>query len=147
MLLKIINGKNIQPLQIYTAIWLMYSCAVYLQVIRQIYYYTFSIPPRDVTSTKRRCKSKAVPPMVGILQSKQKVELHFRIIFTPSIFSPFLKQQNILYPRQVQSRQPMTHPHSTHKKVFKTEDMAWLNLFLHLTHLLQRKFLIILTIV
>ena len=32
--------------------------------------FTFSIPPREVTSTKSRCRSSSLPPMMGILQLK-----------------------------------------------------------------------------
>lgn len=38
-------------------------------------FHTLSMPPRLVTSTKRRCKSSGLPPMVGILQSREKLNL------------------------------------------------------------------------
>lgn len=35
---------------------------------RQHFHITFSMPPREVTSTKSRCKSSSLPPIMGILQ-------------------------------------------------------------------------------
>jgi hypothetical protein len=40
------------------------------QLLSRQHYITFSIPPREVTSTKSRCKSNSLPPMMGILQLK-----------------------------------------------------------------------------
>lgn len=67
--------RRTRRLQIYTNTATIQSNADYIHTVRHIGYHTLSMPPRLVTSTKKRCKSSGLPPMVGILQSREQLNL------------------------------------------------------------------------
>lgn len=64
--------KNYIPTTIQNRAAIIQSIADFLHIVRPIGYHTLSMPPRLVTSTKKRCKSSGLPPIVGILQSRGK---------------------------------------------------------------------------
>lgn len=54
--------------------------------------HTFSMPPRDVTSTNSLCKSKSFPPTVGILSiAESKVALG-SLLLRFKFYNIFFKQ-------------------------------------------------------
>lgn len=67
--------KNCTSTNINNRTAIIQSNAAFLHIVRHMSYHTLSMPPRLVTSTKRRCKSSGLPPMVGILQSREKFNL------------------------------------------------------------------------